>query len=190
MARPQHPPGTTFTMEAPTDSILGHVGGAQVDLGNSFNLTAPSPWGNDLVRDRERDSAMFSMGRPPLCDKVTSSWTWFMILVTRGAEGGVWSVYLLVVKNERWWRSGWFSSCRRVLPDDLFTFYGDFVRTVRTNRSMYSMYKKDESEGTRQFSPVPLWTVASAWFAVSQICSDCGQRTKPHTQIIRSSTHT
>jgi hypothetical protein len=43
MARPQHPPGTTFTMEAPTDSILGHVGGAQVDLGNSFNLTAPSP---------------------------------------------------------------------------------------------------------------------------------------------------
>ena len=39
MAQPQHPPGTTFTMEAPTDSILGHVGGAQIDFGNSFNLT-------------------------------------------------------------------------------------------------------------------------------------------------------
>jgi hypothetical protein len=44
----QHPPGTTFTMEAPTDSILGHVGGAQIDFGNSYNLmddhlNAPSP---------------------------------------------------------------------------------------------------------------------------------------------------
>jgi hypothetical protein len=39
------PPPPNLTMEAPTDSILGHVGGAQIDLGNSFNLTgdAPSP---------------------------------------------------------------------------------------------------------------------------------------------------
>jgi hypothetical protein len=30
-------------MEAPTDSILGHVGGAQIDLGNSFNLMGDTP---------------------------------------------------------------------------------------------------------------------------------------------------
>jgi hypothetical protein len=48
MAQPQHLPGTTFTMEPPTDSILGHVGGAQIDFGNGVDLTddhlnAPSP---------------------------------------------------------------------------------------------------------------------------------------------------